>query len=121
MQATAALLLLLGAGTAMAATPAPAGADAARRGEAFFNRKGAEWSCASCHTTDPRNPGRHAVTGKVIEPMAPAVNPQRLSDPKKVEKWFRRNCRDVFDRECTADEKADVIAYLRSLAKGGRP
>ena len=71
--------------------------------------------------TDPRLAGRHAVTGKAIKPMAPAVNPARFTDPKKVEKWFRRNCRDVLERECTSGEQADVVAYLRSLAPSSRP
>jgi hypothetical protein len=39
--------------------------------------------------------------------MATAVTPSRFSDNKKVEKWFRRNCDDVFKRECTALEKGD--------------
>ena len=38
-----------------------------------------------------------------------------FSDPAKVEKWFRRNCNDVAGRECTAGEKADVLAWLISL------
>ena len=50
-----------------------------------------------------------------IAPLAPAFNPERFSDPAKVEKWFRRNCNDVLSRECTAVEKADVLAYLNAL------
>jgi cytochrome c peroxidase len=103
---------LLCSGTALAAVPPPGSAE---RGAKLFHQKGAEWSCASCHTADPLKPGRHAVTGKAIEPMAPAANPKRLTDATKMEKWFRRNCRDVFDRECTAGEKSDFIAYLRSV------
>ena len=87
----------------------------AERGEALFRTQGKDWSCSSCHTTDPRKPGRHAVTGKAIKPMAPASNPARFTDSAKVEKWFKRNCRDVFDRECTAREKGDVITWLRSI------
>jgi hypothetical protein len=71
-------------------------------------------SCVSCHTRDLTNPGRHAKTGKPIEPMAPSANPSRLRDPAKVEKWFRRNCRWTFGRECTASEKADFLAYIQS-------
>ncbi len=122
------LLLALAAGTASAADPLPAIQQAARaggnftgfsaeRGAAFFRKKGTDWSCATCHTQDPRQPGRHTVTGKAIEPMAPAVNPARLTDAAKVEKWFKRNCKDVLDRECTALEKGDVITYLRSLGR----
>jgi hypothetical protein len=86
------------------------------RGQAFFTqRHGQDWSCSTCHTSDPRAAGRHAVTGKAIQPLAPAANAARLTDPAKVEKWFRRNCKDVLARECTAAEKGDVIAYLLSL------
>lgn len=103
--------------TGLALAAGPAGQPAAERGAELFRTKGRDWSCTSCHTQDPRQAGRHAVTGKPIEPMAPAVNPKRLTDPAKMEKWFRRNCKDVFGRECTADEKADVVAYLRSLGR----
>jgi hypothetical protein len=88
----------------------------AARGQEFFNQThGNEWKCASCHGAIPTGKGEHAVTHKVIEPMAPAFNPQRLTDAAKVEKWFRRNCKDVVLRECTAREKADVLAWLISL------
>ncbi|MGB5539422.1 MAG: DUF1924 domain-containing protein [Gammaproteobacteria bacterium] len=71
-------------------------------------------SCASCHGTDPGQPGKHIETGKPIEPMAVSVNPARLSDPGKVEKWFRRNCRWTLGRECTPQEKGDFIQYMTS-------
>ena len=44
--------------------------------------------------------------------MAPAVNPERLSSERQVRKWFRRNCKDVLGRACSAAEKADVVAWL---------
>lgn len=88
----------------------------AARGEAFFTaRHGGEWSCSSCHGSPPTTAGRHASTGKRIEPLAPAANPVALTDSAKVDKWFRRNCKDVAQRECTADEKADVLAYLMKV------
>lgn len=88
----------------------------AARGQAFFNsRHGREWSCASCHGEPPTGTGKHASTGKVIQPLAPAFNPQRFTDPAKVEKWFRRNCNDVVGRECSAAEKADLLAWLMSI------
>ena len=71
-------------------------------------------SCSGCHRSDLTQPGRHVVTGKPIEPMAVSVNPARLSDPKKVEKWFRRNCRWTLGRECTSGEKQDFIRYISS-------
>lgn len=71
-------------------------------------------SCATCHGTDPRAAGRHARTGKVIEPLAPAANPVRLSDPATIEKWFRRNCEWTWGRGCTAQEKGDFLSYLNT-------
>jgi len=92
------------------------GPGTAARGQDFFNKiHGSEWKCASCHGAAPTGKGEHAVTHKVIEPMAPAFNPQRFTDAAKVDKWFRRNCKDVLSRECTAREKADVLAWLISL------
>ncbi len=93
----------------------------AARGEAFFTtRHGGEWSCASCHGAPPTGPGTHAGTGKRLDPLAPAANPRAFTDSARVDKWFRRNCRDVLSRECTAAEKADVLAYLDGLGPAGR-
>lgn len=90
----------------------------AARGEDFFRTKhGSEWSCSSCHTDNPAMLGKHAKTGKSIEPLAPSANAARFSNPKKVEKWFRRNCNDVLDRVCTAQEKGDVLTYLLAIKK----
>ena len=90
----------------------------AQRGAEFFKRThGREWSCASCHTTNPAAPGRHAKTNKDIAALAPAANPKRFTRPDKVEKWFRRNCNDVLGRTCSASEKGDVLTYLMSLGK----
>ncbi|KVF17640.1 cytochrome C [Burkholderia vietnamiensis] len=86
------------------------------RGQQFFtSRHGREWSCASCHGSSPTGAGRHVVTGKTIEPLAPAFNPARFSDGARSEKWFRRNCKDVVGRECSAAEKADILAWLITL------
>ena len=90
-------------------------ADAERGRQLFVSRQGGEWSCASCHQSPPTTAGRHAGTGKTIDALAPAFNPRRFSDEAKVEKWFRRNCKDVMERECTAGEKADVLAWLITL------
>ena len=72
-------------------------------------------SCSSCHAAEPGLPGRHIKTGKPIEAMAPSVNPDRLSSAKKVRKWFIRNCQWTLGRECTAQEKGDLLAFLKSL------
>ena len=90
-------------------------AQAARGQEFFTSKHGKEWSCSTCHTTKPTVDGKHASTGKVIAPMAPAFNTQRFTDAAKTEKWFRRNCNDVVGRACTPSEKADVLSWLLSL------
>ena len=118
-------LLLFASLQAMADTPAEllagyvaqAGQSAsAAKGEAFFKAShGQEWQCTSCHSKSPMTGGRHASTDKAIEPLAPAANAKRFTDSAKVEKWFRRNCKDVLVRECSAAEKADVLAWLISV------
>ncbi|MDE2401828.1 MAG: DUF1924 domain-containing protein [Burkholderiales bacterium] len=86
------------------------------RGQQFFTSKqGGQWSCASCHNSVPTQAGKHASTGKKIGALAPAFNPERFTDPTKVEKWFRRNCNDVASRQCTPAEKADVLSWLLTL------
>ncbi len=125
MRHTLIALLLFASFQATAATPAEllAGYTAqagqsgnVTKGEAFFKAShGQEWQCTSCHGKSPMTGGRHASTDKAIEPLAPAVNAKRFTDSAKVEKWFRRNCKDVLARECTAAEKADVLAWLISL------
>jgi hypothetical protein len=91
----------------------------AQRGGDFFARKFGVSdkmpACATCHTENPAQIGRHAVTGKEIKPLAPAANAERFTDAAKVEKWFRRNCKEVVGRECSPGEKADVIEYLAGL------
>lgn len=95
-----------------------AGQASAARGEAFFHAKitrdGQTESCASCHTDNPKAIGKTRAH-KRIEPLAPVANRDRLTDPAKVEKWFRRNCKDVLGRECSAQEKADFVAFLISV------
>jgi cytochrome c553 len=103
----------------LAAYTAQAGAPAQPvRGQQLFTTKhGKEWSCASCHTAIPTVDGKHASTGKAITPLAPAFNAERFTDTAKSDKWFRRNCNDVMGRECTAAEKADVLAWLLTLKR----
>ena len=93
----------------------------AEAGEALWNKefvdtkKGDTRSCTTCHTADLTQPGKHAQTGKAIEPMAPTVNPKRLTEVKQIKKWFVRNCKWTLGRECTAQEKGDFLAYLKNL------
>lgn len=121
------LLLLASVTPALAETPkevqsaysAEAGAGftpSAERGKSLFMK---DWgvskdmpSCSTCHTKDVNGTGKHAITGKAIEPLAPAANPERFTSAKKVAKWFKRNCNEVIGRECTAAEKADFIQFV---------
>ena len=121
------LLLSLMFGTAAwAASPqdmvqqyeASSGKASIQRGQQFFTSKhGREWSCASCHTAVPNKTTEHIVTGKSILPLAPAANELRFTDAAKSEKWFKRNCKDVLARECTSQEKVDIIAWLLTVKK----
>ena len=86
-------------------------------GKFFFNRKikavsGKAQACASCHTSNPADEGKHAVTGRAIRPLSPAVNFKRFSDIDKVEEQFTQHCNDIIGSDCTAAEKANFIAYL---------
>ena len=67
----------------------------AANGDKFWHRShpdpkqaGKTRDCTTCHGTNLRTKGEHARTGKVIKPMAPSVNKDRLTDPKFIEKWF---------------------------------
>lgn len=106
-------------GEQLAAYSAQAGApvQAARGQQLFTSKHGEDWSCSTCHTATPTVEGKHASTGKPIAPLAPAFNPERFVDAAKTEKWFRRNCNDVMGRECSAAEKADVLAWLLTLKR----
>ncbi len=86
-------------------------------GKFFYNRKiklgnGKETACASCHTANPADNGKHIVTGKAIRPLSPAVNEKRFSDFENVEKKFSKHCKDIIGSDCTAAEKASYITYL---------
>lgn len=94
-------------------------------GKMFFNRKikapnGKEVACASCHTMNPANEGRHIVTGKSIAPLSPVVNAKRFNDLDKVEEKFTEHCNDIIGTDCTAAEKANFIAYLLTEQTPGK-
>jgi hypothetical protein len=100
------------------ADPGFAGFDAARGAALFRSRHpggdAAAPACTSCHGDDPRSPGQNVKTGKPIEPMAVSANPKRYTNQADVEKWFRRNCKQVLGRECTPAEKGDFITFMMS-------
>jgi hypothetical protein len=90
----------------------------AEAGKAFYNlenknKKGEMTSCATCHTPEPTKTGK-TTAGKPIDPVAVSANPDRFTNKAKVEKWFKRNCGDVFQRACTPQEKGDFIAYMKA-------
>ena len=85
------------------------------RGRRLWTGRTGDRGCGDCHGRDPGVPGRHVKTGKAIEAMAPSVNPARYGDADKIEKWFKRNCRWTFGRVCSAQEKADMLAWLMQL------
>jgi len=70
--------------------------------------------CSTCHSADLKRVGKHATTGKAIEPLAPSVNRERLTDRAKIEKWLSRNCKWTMGRECTPQEKGDVLVMIKS-------
>ena len=77
-------------------------------------RDGRPRSCTTCHSSDLRSTGKHAKTGKAIDPLSPTVNNKRLSSAKKIRKWFKRNCKWTWGRECTAQEKGDLLSFIQS-------
>ena len=72
-------------------------------------------SCTSCHAINPLDAGQHVRTRKSIEPIARSVNPERLTDLKQIRKWLKRNCKWTLGRECSAQEKGDILVYLKKL------
>ena len=94
----------------------PFTADAGR--EFYLQRRtwqATDYTCSGCHTTNPAKEGKHIDTNKSIKPLAPAFNPERFTDAKKVEENFTEHCRDLHDRDCRAMEKGNFIAYLMSI------
>ena len=79
------------------------------------NKQGEQRACTSCHGMDPRQSGQHATTKKPIKPMAMSVNSARFSDEKKINKWFTRNCKWTWGRECSPQEKGDILQYMLTL------
>jgi len=85
-----------------------------QNGRQLWNSTVNQRSCTSCHGDNPANAGKHVKTGKAIQPMALSVNAERYRDAKKIEKWFLRNCKWTLGRECSTQEKADILSWLSS-------
>ncbi len=81
--------------------------------EVVNEKDGRTRSCTTCHGNDLRSTGKHAKTGKTIKPLSPAVNAKSLSSAKKIRKWFKRNCKWTWGRECTPQEKGDLLSFIR--------
>lgn len=87
------------------------------RGEKIFStqhqgKNNQTISCQSCHGSNLKEGAKNIFTDKAIAPLAPSANPIRLTDVKEVKKWLKRNFKDVYLREGTAQEKGDVLYYL---------
>ncbi|MDM5270583.1 DUF1924 domain-containing protein [Sulfurovum sp. zt1-1] len=90
-----------------------------KRGEEIFTskhigKKGQEISCTSCHNLDLTQEGKNVFTNKVIKPLSPTANKERLISVKEVEKWLRRNFKDVYLKEGNAIQKGDVLYYINT-------
>ena len=88
------------------------------RGQVLFSSRPAAGkpdtpSCTTCHSPDPKAIGQTRA-GKEIAPMALSKTPDRYADTKKIEKWFRRNCKSVLGRVCTPLEKGDFLSFMKS-------
>jgi len=92
----------------------------AKRGEALWNKTYTgkapftERSCKTCHSANVKKPGKHVRTGKALKPLAPSVNPESLIKVKKIKKWFKRNCKWTLGKECNAQQKADILTFLKT-------
>ncbi|MFV2058539.1 MAG: DUF1924 domain-containing protein [Thiohalomonadales bacterium] len=89
----------------------------AARGKTLWNNSrvdedGKKRTCHTCHTNDLTKIGKHIKTEKEIDPMALSVNKKRFTKLKKIKKWFKRNCKWTFGRECTSQEKGDILTFL---------
>ena len=129
MKTLKALVCALTLGVALTGVASQAQAADAAAGKALYETKHAgnkyakaagisSSGCISCHG-NPKGDTKHIKTGKMSGPMAvsagwkdPKTGMVRYADPKKVAKWFKRNCKGVLGRECTQAEKDNFLAYM---------
>jgi len=92
----------------------------AKSGETLWKKKSSEpksgqvRGCTTCHGDDLRQIGKHKRTGKKIKAMSPSVNAKRFTKAKFIEKWFKRNCKWTWGRECTSTEKGNILMFLKN-------
>lgn len=94
-------------------------------------------SCASCHLKDPRrsvlrhrtkvlcrachvideseHPNPIDAKKRFYEAFAPVANNNRFNNFEHTELWFKYNCNFVYSRDCTVQEKGDILSWLFSL------
>ncbi|MDH5426105.1 MAG: DUF1924 domain-containing protein [Gammaproteobacteria bacterium] len=119
ISATPALAATNAADQLISSYPADTPAADAGKGQALWNQKFpgkapfGERSCQMCHNSNLKQPGEHIRTRKLIKPLAPSVNPQSLSDIKKISKWLKRNCKWTIGRECSAEEKTHLLSFIK--------
>jgi len=92
----------------------------AEAGRAFYTKKvvdrfGKDVSCSACHTDNPASEGKHKETGKSIKPLAPSANPDRFADVNKTERNFSKHCKDLYQKDCSAQDKGDYVTYLLTV------
>jgi predicted metal-binding protein len=75
--------------------------------------------CRACHViNDEEHPDPENAKKRIIEPFAPNANPERFRDPMHVERYFHTNCMMMLKRDCTVQEKGDLITWLLSVEGG---
>ena len=87
----------------------------AERGKALWEKRNGSKSCTMCHGSDITQPGEIKMLfffSRSIKPMALSANPNRYQDPETADKAFDKNCKRVFQRVCTPQEKGDILRYL---------
>lgn len=102
---SAAACLLLASGPALAEEPAPKGnADA---GHSFANSV-----CAECHSIER---GAKSSPNLKAPPFASMINSEKLT-PSMINGWLVSSHTFMPDFSVPADKRADLIAYIESLA-----
>ena len=69
--------------------------------------------CTHCHTDKLTQAGQHAKSGKRIQPLAPSVNPNSLTEVSKIQKWLKRNCQWTLGRLCTPQEQGHLLTFIQ--------
>ena len=102
---------------ALSLCPAPLLADTPDPREEIIAHK-SKVLCRQCHViNDCEHPHPKDAKQRKIAPLAPSANPKRLTNFEDVEEFLKPNCEMVIGRECTTQEKGDIIAWLISVKR----